>query len=159
MSSPLAFIANAHLVIREQGVPTAVNGRITTTPGATYAVRLYLVRQDSKGVDTGWSETASDSMLSGASGPVRLRRGYALGYAAWTPGAPWPTSVTGLSPTSRPAWLQDGLVCTLHNGTEPPTQCELLATTGRYGGEGIDAMVAVELGGIPVLVRSSSTLN
>jgi len=159
MASPLDFIANAHLVLVAQSAPVVENGRIVSTPGATYAIRLYLVRQDSTGVDTGWADSASDSMLSGASGPVRLRRGWALGYAAWTPGSAWPTSVTTLLPSSRPTWLQDGALGTLHNGTEAPVQCELLASTGRYGGTGIDAMVSAELQGIPIVLRSGSITN
>jgi hypothetical protein len=157
MSSPLDFIANAWLTLSAPGVPSVVDGRITSTPGALYAVRLYLVRQDSTRTSTGWSSLGDQ--LPGASGNITLQRGWALSYAPWTLDTPWPTSLTPLLTTTQPDWLDDGAPATLHAGRKPSTTCTILSAYGRYSGAGIDDIVSAEVGGIPLILQVGEVVN
>lgn len=157
MSSPLDFIANAWLALSTPGVPSVIDGRITSTPGTLYAVRLYLVRQDSTRTSTGWSSPGSE--LPGASGNITLQRGWALGYAPWTLDTAWPTSLTPLLTTTQPDWLDDGVPATLHAGRKPPAACTILSAYGRYSGAGIDDIVSREVGGVPLILQVGEVVN
>lgn len=157
MTSPLDFIANSWLVLSSPGVPAVTNGRIVSTPGSLHAIRLYLVRQDAARTTTGWD--AAGNELPGASGTVTVQRGWALGYAPWTEGAPWPASLTQLVAGQEPGWLFNGAEGTLYHGAERPKVCSVLSCYGRFGGAGIDAMVSAEVGGIPVILQAGEVIN
>jgi hypothetical protein len=163
MASPLAFIANAHLVINAPGAPTMENGRITSTPGQLYAIRLYLARQDSAGITTGWEyeprRSDKGSVMSGAGGIVALHRGYALTWSTYTDGALLPTGGSEILSSTVPSFLFSGQEGVLYNGRRGALHCYIESVHGRYGGAGIDEMISKEVRGVPVQLRVGEVID
>ena len=168
MSSPLLFIQNAYLLVTAQGVPLMVDGRVTTTPGVSYLIGCYLVRQQSSGITSGADYiptlTSPGGSLPGASGLVYYYKGYGLQYATAPSGyEAGDTIPTGLSYTSlaagSPEWLLPGMQATHLQGNEAPKYCTIERITGKYGNSGIDETIIQEVGGIPLLVRSGDLVD
>jgi hypothetical protein len=169
MMSPLLPYANAYLLIVAQGVPTVVDGRFVPGAGQGYLVKCYLSRQDSTGVTTGAdylpSRTTPGDILPGVGGDVYLYRGYALGYAE-VPGGhelgvdapplgPW----IGLLSDAVPDWLRAGVIARHLQGREAVKHSKIERSSGKFGGTDIDFQVSVNIGGIPIIVRSGDVLN
>jgi hypothetical protein len=164
MTSPLLPYANAFLTVDATGAPTVENGRIVATSSARYLIRCYLTRQDSTGVTTGAdylpTQASPGSMLPGTSGVAYLYRGYGLQYAQVdesyelgvdpAPGAGW----TNLLSSSKPGWLMAGAQARHMQGDEPVKWAVLERVTGKFGGSNIDATISVNIGGIPLILRS-----
>lgn len=169
MTSPLLPYATSYLVITAEALPSVVNGRVVSQDGDKYAVHCYLKRQDSSGTSTGAdylpSQNTPGSMLPGVSGDVYLYRGYALRYAElageFTDDLPIPTNLTWvpLDSASVPAWLTGGVQCQHRQGLEQYKSSAIERVSGKYGGEGIDAIVSSSIGGVPITIRSGDVLN
>ena len=163
MASPLAFIANAYLTLSSPGQPAVSGGRILSTPGQLRAIRLYLVRQDSAGITTGWEyaprRSDKGSVMSGAGGAVTLHRGYALWWSNHVDGQPFPEAGTTLSSAALPSFLYAGQEGELYHGTRQPAHCYIESVHGKYGGGGIDEIVSREIGGIPIQLRVGELIN
>lgn len=164
MTSPLLPYANAFLTVDATGAPTVENGRIVATQSARYLIRCYLTRQDSTGVTTGAdylpTQASPGGTLPGSSGVVYLYRGYGLQYTQVdenyelgvdpVPGTGWAYLVA----SARPEWLVAGAQVQHIQGSEPPKWAVLEQVTGKFGGSNIDATISMNIGGIPLIVRS-----
>ena len=169
MTSPLLPYANGYLLLESTGAPTVSDGRITATVEGRFLVHCYLTRQDSAGTTTGANyvptKDTPGSVLPGSSGDVYLYRGYALRYAEvdeeYELGDVLPTanSWVSLLSTTKPDWLSAGVSGQHLQGGEQPKYTVIERATGKYGGTNIDQTVSVNIGGIPITVRSGDLLN
>jgi hypothetical protein len=169
MSSPLLPYANSYLLLESAGIPTVSDGRITATIEGKFLVHCYLTRQDSTGVTTGAdyipAQASTGNTLPGSSGDVYLYRGYALRYAEvdeeYELGDALPTTISWVSllSTTKPDWLSAGVSGQHLQGSEQPKYTTVERSTGKYGGTNIDLTVSVNIGGIPVTIRSGDLLN
>ena len=166
MSSPLLPYANAYVLVESLGATTVVSGRITTSAGTKYLVQCYLTKQISTGTETGGEyrplRASPGSNLPGASGDIYLYRGYALRFAqvasGYALGDTIPTTGwTDLVSTTKPVWLKAGITVQHQQGSEPiSSECIIEDVAGRYGGAGIDQIVSISVGGIPLVIRSGN---
>lgn len=169
MTSPLLPYANSYLLLQSTGVPAVLSGRIISTPNAYFVVQCYLSRQDSTGTSTGAdylpSQSTPGSNFPGTSGDVYLYRGYALRYAQVTSeyelgdALPTGTTWTQLLSTTKPVWLASGISGKHLQGNEDIKYAVVERPTGKYGGTNIDLTVSVNIGGVPITVRSGDVLN
>jgi hypothetical protein len=169
MTSPLLPYANSYLLLESAGVPTVSDGRITTTTEGKFLVHCYLTRQDSTGTTTGAdyipTQASPGNTLPGSSGDVYLYRGYALRYAEVDDeyelgdALPATNSWVSLLSTTKPDWLDAGVSGKHLQGSEQPKYTVIERATGKYGGTNIDVTVSVNIGGIPITVRSGDLLN
>lgn len=167
--SPLLPYANALLVVDATGAPSIQDGRIVAAQSDRYLIRCYLSRQDSTGVTTGAdyypSQGAPGETLPGTSGVVYLYRGYGLQYTSVAldyelgidpvPSTGWTT----LSSGSKPVWLAAGAQVQHSQGGEVPKYGKLERVTGKFGGSNIDQTISVNIGGIPLVIRSGDVTN
>jgi hypothetical protein len=169
MSSPLLPYANSYLLLESTGAPVVSDGRITTTVEGKFLVHCYLTRQDSASTTTGAdyipTQSSPGNTLPGSSGDVYLYRGYALRYAEVDEeyelgdALPAVNSWVSLLSTTKPDWLSAGVSGQHQQGSEQPKYTTIERATGKYGGTNIDVTVSVNIGGIPVTVRSGDLLN
>lgn len=169
MSSPLLPYANSYLLLESTGAPTVSGGRITATVDGKFLVQCYLTRQDSTGTTTGAdyipTQASPGNTLPGSSGDVYLYRGYALRYVEVDEeyelgdALPAENSWISLLSTTKPSWLSAGVSGQHQQGSEQLKYMTIERVTGKYGGTNIDLTVSVNIGGIPITVRSGDLLN
>ena len=169
MASPLLAYANSYLLIEAKGAPTVSNGRIVASSIGRYLVQCYLTRQDSTGTTTGGDhvpgQLSPGDTLPGSSGDVYLYRGYGLRYKAVDSGyalgeglIPSGSWISLLSNT-KPQWISGGVSGQHLQGNEQVKFMTIERASGKYGGTGIDSTVSVNIGGIPLTIRSGDLLN
>lgn len=169
MSSPLLPYANSYLLLESGGTPEVINGRIVTSSGARYVVHCYLKRQDSTNTTTGAdyvpTQTSPGDVLPGVSGDIYLYRGYALRYVevsgTYELGDALPSDGlwVPLLSTTKLDWFVAGSSGKHLQGTEQVKYMTIERCTGKYGGSGIDSIVSVNIGGVPLTIRSGDLLN
>lgn len=162
MSSPLLEQANAYIFLDSQDDVTLVNGRLTVTSGSRVVFQAFLKRESSDGgssVATSVSQGAV--MLPGITGQGLRYAGYILRYGVLTgPVDPdelpadgdWVdiTAPLAVGTTQEVAFQPGRRGQCLIGASERLQSCVLELTTGKYGGEGIDELLYLEIGGIPV---------
>jgi hypothetical protein len=169
MTSPLLDYANGYLLVRQQGTPSIVNGRVQQTAGTTYLVQCYLKRQDSTGTSTGADyvpvQSRGGAAIDGASGQIYLYRGYALRYAVVSSTYDLEAlSLTGVTFsaftfTSVPEWLVAGVSGSHKQGREKVAYFSVETCGGKFGNSGIDELINNNIEGIPIVIRSGQVLN
>lgn len=170
MSSPLLEIANAYLLVVQEGVPQVVDGRFVSSESARYLIRCYLKRTESQGPANGAQRlpglNSPGSGFSGASGEAYAYRGYGILVAEVANDYELSDPIPGdlewetLLANTKPSWLVAGLTVQHRQGREPNVMASRLTrVTGEFGGDGIDDMVSSEIEGIPLTVLSGEVLN
>ena len=146
MASPFLAFANAYLLVEEPGVPSIVNGRVTSTPPTTYLLEVYLRRDPS--INT------LESI--GTSGLTSIYKGYGLRATTVASGFDI-TTAPGTGPiwsnlgATPPTYLSHGMVVDLwFKDTPRPLRAVIRELAGRYGGAGIDTLVAQYTEGLPI---------
>jgi len=169
MTSPLLDYANGWLLTASRGVPSVVSGRVVASAGTYYLVHAYLKRQDSAGTSTGADylplQSGGGIELDGGSGQIYLYRGYALRYAVVSSSYDLNVlSLTGLTFvdfnfTATPQWMSAGTTGSHRQGNEKPCFYSMQSSTGKFGNDAIDELINVNIGGIPIVIRSGQVLN
>lgn len=162
MASPLLSYANARILVPGEGTVSQVNGRWVETAANSYLVKLFVSRAQYSGVSSGsvlvpLPSQLGGNMMPGASGDMFYYRGYALQYATVSNefdlelGSEDPLS--WIQVTTQSPWLLPGSVVQFRLGDDPimPT-AKIQRSSGRYGGQGIDAILYQEIGGVEIQI-------
>ena len=162
MASPLLPYANARLLVPGKGAVSLVNGRWVEAAADAHLVKLFASRSQYTGVSSGSVKVPLPSqldgnMMPGASGDQFYYRGYALEYAVVGPGWDLTTSdesaLTWLTVTTQFSWLATGTECQFRFGQDPIMPAsKIQRSSGQYGGQGIDAILYREIGGVEIQI-------
>ena len=152
-----------------QGAVSLQNGRWVEAAGDSYLVRLFINRQQYKGVSSGSkmvpiASQLDGEMLPGASGDQFYYRGYALDFT--TVAADYDLSVgdetgfTWTQVTTQYNWLATGTECQFRFGEDPVmSAAKIQRSSGQYGGQGIDKIIYKEIGGVEIQITGAELQN
>jgi len=167
--SPLMPYQNGRLLVPSQGAVSLVDGRWEELAGNSYLVRLFINRQQYKGVSSGSKLVPIPSqldgeMLPGASGDQFYYRGYALDYAEVDPDWSLETGdeagLTFTQVTTQYTWLATGTECQFRFGQDPIMHsAKIQRSSGQYGGQGIDQIIYKEIGGVEIQITGGELQN
>jgi hypothetical protein len=166
MGSVLSEYANSYLLIDSGGVPSIIDGRISSGSGDKYLVECYLKREERReGEYIGSRSGSSRFALDGASGNIYFYEGYALRYGRVSSnyeieglnlsGIVWNELGEGIVPR----WIRSGVSGKHRQGVEKAGVFTIEVASGRYGNEGIDKIINKEIGGIRIRIRTGQVLN
>ena len=166
MVSPLLSYANAYLTATGGMTISRTNGRITTSGGQRYLVHAFMKRQQAPTTETGSKKVPKaqndGTILPGAGGEYYIHRGYALRYAVISSSYVLGSGISGLTfsdITEQPEWLLPGGNGEYLMGNDPIGYYTIEASSGTYGGIGIDSLIYSEVGGIPLVLSIGDTQN
>jgi hypothetical protein len=164
MSSPLLEQANAYIFLDSQDDVTLVNGRLTVASASRVVFHAFLKRESSgAGSSVAIATGEGGVTLPGITGQGFRYGGYVLRYAVMAgpvdpdelPAAQdWVdiTASLAVGSTQDVAFQPGRRGQCLLGSSERLQPCVLESTTGDYGGTGVDELLYLEIGGIPVSV-------
>lgn len=169
MASPLAPYINGRFLAKAVGTVTISAGRLVETSANQYLVKLFIKRAQYGGVSSGSKNIPLESqlggeMLPGASGDQFYYRGYALEYASvandWDLETSDESVLTFTTVTAQPEWLLPGSVGDFRFGHDPiMREARIERSSGIFGGQGIDAIIYNEIGGVEVQITGAELRN
>lgn len=156
MASPLLPYANAIVRATVKGTVSVVNGRLVEDTSEVYLYRCFLKRIQYTGVSSGSVKQPLPSqldgqMMPGASGDQFFYRGYYLQKVQVDDTFDWLGDLSALSwvdVTDAEQALLAGSSVEFLFGTDVPIRANVERSTGVFGGQGIDAILYKELGGV-----------
>ena len=146
----------------QQGAVSIVNGRLTSAPGDSYLLKLFVKRQQYAGVSSGSKKIPLESqldgeMMPGGSGDQFFYRGYALQYqqvpSDWSLETSDEAGINWLLMTGQPLWMAPGTQCQFRFGDDPVmATAKIERSSGIFGGQGIDEIIYREIGGVQIQI-------
>ena len=168
-NSPLMPYQNGRLLVPSLGAVSLSNGRWVEAAGDSYLVRLFINRQQYKGVSSGSKLVPIPSqldgeMMPGASGDQFYYRGYALDFttvpADYDLVAGDEAGFAWIQVTTQYDWLATGTECQFRFGQDPiMLAAKIQRSSGRYGGQGIDEIIYKEIGGVEIQITGGELQN
>jgi len=162
MASPLLPYVNGRLLVPGQGAVTNVNGRWVEAASDSYLVKLFISRQQYSGVSSGSKlipipSQLDGEMMPGASGDQFYYRGYALEWttvpASWDLETSNEAGLVFQQVMTQYEWLATGTECQFRFGQDPIMPAsKIQRSSGQYGGQGIDAILYREIGGVEIQI-------
>ena len=160
---------NGRLLVPSLGAVSLSNGRWVEAAGDSYLVRLFINRQQYKGVSSGSKLVPIPSqldgeMMPGASGDQFYYRGYALDFttvpADYDLVAGDEAGFAWIQVTTQYDWLATGTECQFRFGQDPiMLAAKIQRSSGRYGGQGIDEIIYKEIGGVEIQITGGELQN
>ena len=130
--------------------------------GDSYLVKMFIKRAQYTGTTSGSKRLPLESqlngeMLPGASGDSFYYRGYALEWAAvadtWDLELSDESGLSFQQVTTQYSWLVPDTECKFRFGQDPVMNtARIQRSSGVFGGEGIDAIVYKEIGGVQIQI-------
>lgn len=168
-NSPLKPYANSRILVPSQGAVSLVGGRWVEAAGDSYLVKCFLSRQQYSGVSSGSKlipipSQLDGEMMPGASGDQFYYRGYALEWVKVP--SEWDLEISdesGLSweqATTQYTWMATGTEVQFRFGQDPIMySTKIQRSSGQYGGQGIDAIIYKEIGGVELQLTGGELQN
>lgn len=162
MTSPLLQFANGRLLAPDEGVVTQVDGRWVTSNPHAYLVKLFIKRAQYSGTSSGsvkipLASQLNGEMMPGASGDQFYYRGYALEYVQvasdWDLHTSDETGLIWTQMTAQESWIIPDQECKFRFGQDPiMPAARIQRSSGVFGGQGIDAIIYAEIGGVEIQI-------
>ena len=138
------------------------NGRLGVSASQQYYLKLFLRRAQSNGTDSGSKDVpvnGQSNIMPGYSGSSFIYRGYVLQYNVLPTSGTYDlnntVNLSGLTMTdvesSNLSWLTpSGSMQILFGDISQVINCKVIVSSGVYGSQGIDQVIASEIKGVPI---------